>query len=293
MANTGLVLEGGGMRGMYGAGVLDAFIDLGIKFLDIIGVSAGAANALSYISWQHSRNYNVYTTFAPDDRYVSFKSYLKTGSFFGMQFVFYEVPQSLIPFDYDTYNTSPMKLTAVATDVETGKPVYLEIDNISDEMDCVCASSAIPMASRIVHVRGHKLMDGGASDSIPIEYSMGKGNVKNIAVLSRNAGYRAKKGKLSFFPYLFYPRHRAFARTVANRFDYYNESVEICEEQEREGNAIIIRPSMKLESNYRFERDPEKLKPLYENGYEDTMRIKDKLYDFLADAENVLIERKQ
>jgi len=291
MANTGLVLEGGGMRGVYGAGVLDAFIDLGIKFLDVIGVSAGAANALSYISWQYRRNYTVYTTFAPDDRYVSFKSYLKTGSFFGMQFVFYEVPRSLVPFDYDTYNNSPQKLTAVATDVETGKPFYMQIGNISEEMDCICASSAIPMASRIVHTRGRKLMDGGASDSIPIEYSLGKGNTKNVIVLSRNEGYRAKKGKLSFFPYLFYPKYRAFAHAVANRFDYYNKSIEICEEQERAGDAIIIRPSMKLESSYRFERDPEKLKLLYQNGYEDAMRIRDRLLSFLSGSDNVLVEK--
>lgn len=291
MGKTGLILEGGGMRGIYCAGVLDAFCDLGLKFLDIIGVSAGAANALSYISGQYKRNYNVYTTFAPDDRYLSVKSLIKTGSFFGMDFVFYEVPQTLIPFDYEAYSTSPQTLTAVATNVLNGEPHYMSVSDVRTEMECVCASSAIPMASRIVEIGDMKLMDGGASDSIPIEYSLQKGNKKNIIVLSRNEGYRAKKSMLSFFPYLIYPKYRKFAKTVANRFEYYNKSIELCEQEEKDGNAIIIRPSRPLKTD-RFERNPDKLADLYQNGYEDTMQLRDKLHEFLQDSESVLFENQ-
>ncbi|MGI6152898.1 MAG: patatin-like phospholipase family protein [Christensenellaceae bacterium] len=288
MAKTGLVLEGGGMHGIYSAGVLDAFLDLGIEFLDIIGVSAGACNALSYISKQYKRNLNVYTTYAPDDRYLSFKSYLKTGSFFGMQFVFYEVPQKLIPFDYDTYAASPQKLTIVATNFEDGKPFYKEVPDMRQDMIYICATSAIPMASRVIRVDGHQLMDGGASDSIPIEYSMRQGNAKNVVVLTRNEGFRAKKSKLSFMPHLFYPRHRAFAGTVANRAGYYNKSLDICEAQQQEGNAIVIRPVKPLTVD-RFERDPQKLAALYYEGYNDTMAKKEELLTFLSGSDNVNI----
>lgn len=291
MDKAGLILEGGGMRGIYTAGVLDAFLSLGIKFLDIIGVSAGACNALSYISNQFKRNFNVYTTYAPDDRYLSFKSYVKTGSFFGMQFVFYEVPQNLIPFDYDEFANSPMKLTAVATNIEDGTPFYKELGDLRNDMVYVCASSAIPMASRVVKVGGHKLMDGGASDSIPIEYSLKKGNNKNVIVLTRNEGFVAKKGKFSFMSHLFYPTRYKFAKTVANRFGFYNHSLAVCEQQQAQGDAIIIRPSKPLVCD-RFERDPEKLADLWQNGYDDALAMKDELFKFLESSDGIIMPQK-
>lgn len=291
MANTGLVLEGGGMRGAYTAGVLDAFLDLGIHFNDITGVSAGAGNALSYISLQHGRNRELYRRFAPDDRYLSFKNMLKIGSFFGMDFVFYEVPRKLLPFDYKTFRESKKVLTIVATNVEDGRPFYKEIHDVDDDvqMRYVCASAAIPMASTMFHIDGHTLMDGGASDSIPIEYSMGRGNAKNVVVVTRNRGWRAKKSAFSNLAYLRYPNHRAFARAVANRFEYYNHSLDILKNQEENGNAIVLYPSRPLEVS-RFEKDPQKLLALYDNGYEDTMAMSSQLLAFLAGSANVYIE---
>lgn len=288
MTNTGLVLEGGGMRGAYTAGVLDAFLDLGIHFKDIIGVSAGAANAISYISLQYGRNRELYRRFAPDERYLSFKNFLKTGSFFGMNYVFYEVPQVHLPFDYKAFKESDKSLTIVATSVKDGAAFYKQIDDVEDEnqMKYLCASAAIPMASTMFHVDGELLMDGGASDSIPIEYSMRKGNEKNIVVLTRNKGWQAKKSAFSSFAYLRYPRHRKFAHTVANRFKYYNESLAIAAEQARLGNAIVLYPSQPIVAS-RFEKDPDKLLALYQNGYDDALALKEDLYDFLKDSSTV------
>ncbi|HBU12084.1 MAG TPA: patatin family protein [Clostridiales bacterium] len=291
MAKTGLVLEGGGMRGAYTAGVLDAFLDMGIHFKDIIGVSAGAANAISYISLQNGRNKEVYRRFAPDDKYLSFKSFVKTGSFFGMRYVFYEVPRIHLPFDYETFKNSNKKLTIVATNFKDGTPFYKVLGDLSDdnEMQYLCASAAIPIASTVVRVDGRKLMDGGASDSIPIAYSLKKGNAKNVVVVTRNKGWRAQKGPASNLVYLRYPFHRKFARAVANRFDYYNKSLDMAAEQEERGDAIVFYPSRPIEA-VRFEKDPVKLLKLYQNGYDDAIDKKERLLAFLRGSETVELE---
>lgn len=287
MAKAGLILEGGGMRGSYTAGVLDAFLDLGIHMEDIVGVSAGAANAISYVSGQKGRNLTIYNT-CINRKYLSAWNFFTTGSFFGMKYVFYEVTRNIIPFDYNGFKNSGKKLTIVATDVETGKPFYKQLSDLDNDADMkyLCATAAIPMASTIVKVDGHKLMDGGASDSIPIEYSLAKGNVKNIIVLTRCAGFQHKKSRMSWFPYVRYPAHREFAHTIANRYRYYNKSIEITKQQERDGNALIIRPSKPIIAG-RMEKDPGKLSAQYQVGYDDAIAMKDRLLPFLRGLENV------
>ena len=282
MENVGLILEGGGMRGSYTAGVLDAFLDMGIHMQDIIGVSAGAANGISYVSGQHGRNLTIYNT-CINRKYLSFSNFLTTGSFFGMKYVFYEVTRNIIPFDYEAFKNSEKKLTIVATNVNDGKPFYKQLRDLNDDADMkyLRATAAIPMASTIVKVGGHKLMDGGASDSIPIEYSLGKGNAKNVIVLTRNEGFRHHKSKMSWYAYARYPFYREFARTVANRHLYYNKSVEIAERQEREGNALIIRPTKPIIAG-RMEKDPEKLSAQYRIGYDDATAQRERLYQFLS-----------
>ena len=290
MTNAGLVLEGGGMRGSYTAGVLDAFLDMGIEMNDIIGVSAGAANAISYISGQHGRNLAIYNT-CINRKYLSLWNFITTGSFFGMKYVFYEVTRNIIPFDYDAFCDSKQKLTIVATNVEDGTPFYHQLNDLTNDSDMkyLCATAAIPMASPIVKVDGHKLMDGGASDSIPIEYSMKKGNSKNIIVLTRCEGFQQHRSKMPWFPYVRYPSHRQFAHTIANRYAYYNESIQIAERQEKEGKAIIIRPTKPIIAG-RMEKDPAKLTAQYHVGYDDAMAQKEKLLAFLRGVENVTIK---
>lgn len=289
MEKAGLILEGGGMRGSYTAGVLDAFLDFGIHMEDIIGVSAGAANAISYVSEQHGRNLTIYNT-CINRKYLSAWNFFTTGSFFGMKYVFYDVTRNIIPFDYDKFKTSRKKLTVVATNVADGKPFYKQLSDLNNNTDMkyLCATAAIPMASTIVKVEGHQLMDGGASDSIPIEYSLSKGNTKNIIVLTRCAGFRQEKGKMNWFPYVRYPTHREFAHTIANRYLYYNKSIEIAEQQEYEGNALIIRPSKPIIAG-RMEKDPKKLAAQYQVGYDDAVAMKDRLLSFTQGLENVAL----
>lgn len=281
MGKTGLILEGGGMRGSYTAGVLDAFLDMGIHMRDIIGVSAGAANAISYISGQRGRNLTIYNT-CVNTKYLSLRNFLTTGSFFGMKYVFYEVTRNIVPFDYAAFKASDQKLTIVATNVADGKPFYHQLHDLNDDADMkyLCATAAIPMASTIVKVDGHRLMDGGASDSVPIEYSLRTGNTKNIIVLTRNEGFRHHRSKMSWFAYVRYPFSRAFAHTVANRHIYYNKSVELAEQQEREGNAFIIRPTKPIIAG-RMEKDPEKLSAQYQVGYDDAIAKREALERFL------------
>lgn len=289
MTKAGLILEGGGMRGSYTAGVLDAFLDMGVHMEDIIGVSAGAANAISYISGQRGRNLTIYNT-CINRKYLSFWNFLTTGSFFGMKYVFYEVTRNIIPFDYEAYKNSPKKLTIVATNVDDGKAFYHQLNDLNCDADMkyLCASAAIPMASTIVKADGYKLMDGGASDSIPIEYSLRKGNRKNVIVLTRNEGFTHQKSRMSWYAYLRYPTHRAFARTIANRYQYYNESLRIAEQQEKDGSAIIIRPTQPIIAG-RMEKDPQKLSAQYQVGYDDAIAKKESLLAFLTDTDNVTL----
>lgn len=293
MAKTGLILEGGGMRGSYTAGVLDAFLSMGIQMEDIIGVSAGAANAISYVSGQYGRNLDIYNT-CINRKYLSLWNFLTTGSFFGMKYVFYEVTRNIIPFDYGAFRHSRKKLTIVATNVADGKPFYRQLHDLNDEADMkyLCATAAIPMASTIVHVDGHKLMDGGASDSVPIAYSLSRGNRKNVIVLTRNAGFRHHKSKMGWYAYVRYPAHRAFAHTVVNRYQYYNESIRLAEREEKNGNALIIRPTQPIIAG-RMEKDPQKLSAQYQVGYQDAMAQKERLLAFLAGSENVTITKAQ
>ena len=287
MAKAGLILEGGGMRGSYTAGVLDAFLDLGIHIEDIIGVSAGAANAISYVSEQHGHNLTIYNT-CINRKYLSAWNFFTTGSFFGMKYVFYEVTRNIIPFDYDKFKNSKKKLTVVTTNLADGKPFYKQLSDLNNDTDMkyLCATAAIPMASTIVKADGFRLMDGGASDSIPIEYSLAKENKKNIIVLTRCAGFQHKKSRMSWFPYVRYPAHREFAHTISNRYRYYNKSIEIAEREEREGNALIIRPSKPIIAG-RMEKDPGKLSAQYQIGYDDAMAMKDRLLSFVQGLENV------
>ncbi len=288
MVQAGLVLEGGGMRGSYTAGVLDAFLDMGLHFNDLTGVSAGACNAISYVSGQFQRNLYIFRN-CINRQYLSLWNFLTTGSFFGMRYVFYEVTRHIVPFDYAAFRNSPKRLTCVCTSVADGTPHYHTLRDLEEERDMryLCATAAIPLASTIVQVDGKRLMDGGASDSIPIAYSLQKGNRKNVLVLTRNEGYHMRD-RHQWLPYVRYPFDRAFARQVANRAAFYNESIDLAQQQERDGNAIIIRPSLPIIAG-RMEKDPAKLEAQYRVGYEDALRLRNALLEFVSDCDNVQV----
>ena len=189
----GLVLEGGAMRGMYTAGVRDVFLDKNIQVDCIIGVSAGAFFGVNYKSRQMGRTLRYNIKYAKDSRYMGFKSLVRTGNIINKEFCFDEIPNKLDIFDYDTFNKTKEKFYAVVTNVDTGSPEYIEIKDLHESMEYLRASGSIPFVSKMVEIDGKKYLDGGISDSIPVEKMMDMGYDKIIVVLTRPKTYTKRR----------------------------------------------------------------------------------------------------
>lgn len=280
----GMVLEGGGMRGVYTAGVLDFFIDKDFYPDGIVGVSAGACHATSYIAKQRGRNFRVNTKYLSTDEYLSLKSLVKTGSLFGMDFIFHKIPEELDPFDYDAYNQANIEYIAVSTDIESGEPYYHVINDAKADIDYIMASSSLPLLSKVVKKHGRKLMDGGVGDSIPITFMQKRGYDKNIVVLTQCGSYR--KGKNNLMPiirhnYKAYPK---FVEALDNRHIRYNQTLDELKQMEKDGSVFVIRPSKPVTIS-RIEKNIDKLRALYEEGYQDAKTQWDDLQKFLHHAE--------
>jgi predicted patatin/cPLA2 family phospholipase len=260
-----LVLEGGGLRGNYTAGVLDAFLDSGAEFDYVIGVSAGAGMGCSYVSKQRGRNLEVLKRFRNDPRYLSVRSYLKTGDYFGLDFIYDEIPTKYIPFDTAAFNANGAQFISVATDVETGQAAYL--DKGDDIMQAMKASSAMPFVSRIVECRGRKLLDGGIGDAIPLRKALADGCRDAVVVLTHPAGYVRKR---DFHPpsRLFYRRYPRFIEALDTYIDRYNESLAFAEAEAAAGRVTIIRPSIDMHIS-RTEKSVERFIAFYELGLKD------------------------
>jgi predicted patatin/cPLA2 family phospholipase len=267
MKQTGLVLEGGGMRGVYTAGVLEFFMEQDLFFPYVIGVSAGACQAASYLSRQKGRNRQVNIGFVKDPRYISWRNYWKRREFFGMDFVFDEIPTKLVPFDFDTFLNKEERFVIGTTDCVTGEPVYYD-DFERDVLTVIRASSSLPFIAPVVNYRGRKLLDGGISDPIPIKKAQKDGMAKNVVVLTRNVGYQKKKSNMLWMAKRSYRDYPGLVQALENRYRIYNETVSYLEEEERKGNVFIIRPQQPLEVG-RMERNPAKLEALYQQGYEE------------------------
>lgn len=286
MAKISLILEGGGMRGLYTAGVLDYFLDKGLMLEDIIGVSAGACNSVSYITGQRGRNLEINAGYCSDKRYVSFMGLFTRGSIFNMDFLFDDIPNKLVPFDYEKFKSSRCKLTAVSTDCITGKANYTPINDMRIDDIYVRASSSIPLVSPIVEVNGKMLVDGGPSDSIPIQYSVDSGFDRHIIVLTRHNGYVKKKNR--FYPVckLALRKFPNLAETIKNRHINYNNSLQLASQLEKERKAVIIRPKIPVQIS-RFEKSPENLRRLYNTGYEDAKEKFTEILELCKGCENV------
>lgn len=266
---TGLVLEGGGMRGIYTAGVLDVFMDKGIVFDGVLGVSAGAIHGSSYVSGQRGRNIRYYKKYCNDKRFMSFRNILLTGDIVGEKFCYHELPEKLEPFDYDTFDKSSMEFYVGCSNVETGKPEYIRITDMKTEIDLLRASASLPYVSRIVHVKGMKLLDGGCTDSIPVTAFRKMGFTKTVVVLTRHHGY-VKKAEKSVFADIVYRKYPQFVRAVKNRPDTYNQTIKEIESLEEAGEIFVIRPSRPLEVN-RTKASPQELQMAYDAGMNDAL----------------------
>ncbi|WP_446897749.1 patatin-like phospholipase family protein [Clostridium sp. LBM24168] len=281
MENIGLVLEGGGMRGLYTAGVLDFFMEKNLYFPYVIGVSMGACNAASYISRQKGRNKRININYIDDPRYLSIKNWISRKGIFGSDFIFNEIPNKLELFNTETFNNSSERFVIGATDCDNGKPVYFEKDKCKDDiLDIIKASSSLPFMAPIVKYKGINLLDGGISDPIPVKKSIKDGNNRNVIILTRNKGYVKKPFKLKILAKKVYSSHKGLIDSMMNRYKKYNDTIRYIEKLESEGKAFVIRPS-KVMKVKRIEKNKRKLTELYEQGYKEAKKYYDHLNNWL------------
>lgn len=270
--NTGLVLEGGGLRGVFTCGVLDYFMDNGIRFPFTIGVSAGACNGLSYMSGQRGRAKASNIDLMDKYHYVGFKYLFTQKCIMDFKLLFEEFPEKIIPYDYDAYFSNPDRFVMVTTNCITGKAEYFEEKTSSERvMDIVRASSSLPFVSPISYVDGIPMLDGGIADSIPVEYAMNQGYEKLVVVLTRNRGYRKKAGSMPLAKAV-YRKYPALQKALSERNAIYNRTMDLIERLEDEGRITVIRPLKPVDVS-RMEKDTDKLRALYQEGYDIAEKI--------------------
>ena len=265
--STGLVLEGGGMRGVFTCGVLDYFMDCGIRFPYVIGVSAGACNGLSYVSRQRGRAKYSNIDLLEKYNYIGLKHLLKKRNIMDFDLLFNEFPEHILPYDYDAYFASPERFVMVTTNCITGKADYFEEKKDKHRViDIARASSSLPFVCPVTYVDGIPMLDGGIVDSIPLQRAIADGYVHNVVVLTRNRGYRkeAKDIRVPSFVYRNYPKLR---EALSCRCTAYNEQLEMVEQMEDKGEIVVIRPQNPVAVD-RIERDVHKLTAFYQEGYE-------------------------
>lgn len=275
----GLVLEGGAMRGMFTSGVIDVMMENGISFDGLIGVSAGAVFGCNYKSGQIGRAIRYNTRFCGDPRYCSFRSLIKTGNLFGAEFCYHELPTSLDVFDTETFENSKMEFHLVCTDVETGEAVYHKSDTADyDELEWMRASASMPLMSKIVSVGGRKMLDGGVADSVPLKYFESIGYERNVVVLTQPRDYTKGKNSMLGIIKRVYRKYPKLIEAIKHRHEMYNGTLEYIRKREKDGDVLVLSPSEKLPIG-RIERDPKKLKAVYEIG---RITAEDKLEEIKA-----------
>ena len=267
-----LVLEGGGLRGVFTCGVLDCFMDNGIRFPFTVGVSAGACNGLSYMSGQRGRARASNIDLMDKYHYVGFRYLLTQGCIMDFKLLFEDFPEKIIPYDYDAYFSNPDRFVMVTTNCLTGKAEYFEERQSSARvMDIVRASSSLPFVSPITYVDGVPMLDGGIVDSIPVQYAIDQGYDKLVVVLTRNRGYRKKNGSMPLAKAM-YRKYPLLQKALSQRNAVYNRTMELVERLEDEGRIIVLRPVKPVQVG-RMEKDTAKLAALYDEGYDVASRL--------------------
>ncbi len=279
---TGLVLEGGAKRGIYTAGVLDVLLENNILTDGVIGVSAGAIHGCSYVALQKGRSIRYNMKYGNDYRFMSFKSWLKTGSVVDTQFCYHELPEKLDPFDNETFQKSGIQFYVTCSNLDSGKAEYILCRDMFAEIDYLRASASLPLVSKIVEVDSKKLLDGGITDSIPLKAFESMGYEKNIVILTRPKGYRKKPNPLAWLSALVYRKYPRFVEAIYKRHNMYNDELDYVAQREKAGQALVLRPSQFIKVA-KMEQDLNRVKEMYELGRHDAMTQLDKIKKFLAD----------
>lgn len=279
---AGLILEGGGMKGIYTAGVLDFFMDKEIAFSDCYGVSAGACHLCNFMSGQRGRSYRISVNYLDMKQYCGKWSLLTTGDLFGVDMNYNLIPNYLDPYDYDAAAGYEGRAFAVATDIETGKPAYLPLRDLREDLMAVRASSSLPLVSRNVKIGDRVYLDGGISDSIPVRKSIEDGNRKNVVIMTKEEGFvRQPAGAELALVKARYLRYPKVYELMRERHLFYNAAVQYIEEKKQTGGLFVIRPKRKSGVG-RIEKDKEKMRALYEEGYRDAQECYLELLEYLG-----------
>ena len=279
---TGMVLEGGAVRTIYSTGVCDALLTRGLMTDYVIGVSAGIAYGVSYVSRQSRRNLDIMVNYINDKRYMGLGNLLRRDNraYFGLEFVYSTIPNQLVPFDYDTFAAYPGEVEAVVTNLDTGAAEYFPLDRRDDKFKLLQATCALPFLFPVFHIQGRPCMDGGAADAIPYERAFAKGCDRVIVVLTREREYVRRPEKLQPLIDLAYRKYPKFCDTMRRRADAYNEARQKLFRLEREGRALVFTPTS-TEGFHRTERDVDKIKALWKDGWDQGLARLDEAEAFL------------
>ena len=281
MKKTALVLEGGAMRGMYSAAVLDVLMDEGIKVDAIYATSAGVLFGVNYISGQRGRAIRYNKRFSRDKRYMGIYSLVTSGNIINKDFAFYKVPFTLDVFDDEAYMNSDVKMMATVTNVHSGRVEYIEVKSVLKQMEVLRAASAMPFVSQMVELDGQLYLDGGLSDSIPLKKCQADGYERIIVVETRPKGYR--KSKSSSLPAkLFYSKYPNLVETINNRYSAYNDILQEIDDLDARGEIVLVQPSKELHLG-RIESDPERLQEMYDLGIGDAKALLPRIKEFLSE----------
>ena len=276
----GLVLEGGGMRGLFSAGVLDALLELKeLSINGIVGVSSGALFGVNYVSKQKERAVRYNKKYADDKRYMGLHSWITTGNAVNKDFAFYELPYKLDVFDNETFKKAKTDFYVVMTNVESGKPEYVLIEDAFAQMEYLRATSALPFASKIIEINGKKYLDGGISDSIPIDFCESLGYDKIIAVLTRPEG-TYKEDKLGFLYKLVYRKYPSLVNSLLNMATDYEKVLAKIKDLENKGKIFVVRPPEVLKIG-RLEKNRDKIQKVYDTGLNTGLKELDNIVKYL------------
>ena len=280
--DVALVLEGGGMRGAYTAGVLDALFDEGFKFGGYAGTSAGATHLCNYLSEQRERNLRLDTIHSKDPRYMSLWNWIRTGNYFDLKFCYHTVPEVIDPFDFDTFkkNAAESEFYVAASNVVTGGAEHFRVLDLRTDMDAIRASSSLALVSSLVKYKGKKMFDGNTADSIPFEFMESKGYKKQVVITTRHLGYRKEPNALLPLYKLVYGKYPNFVKAVGNRYKRYNKCLKTLAAREAAGDFFVFRPSVNMKIS-RVEKNTAKLQALYALGLKDARERMEELCRWL------------